>query len=169
MLQGGHPNSLGRTLEVAKIVLSDRNQLQELYRCYQSEDETVRYRVSNVFKKVFREKGDWFGDYVDNFQELIPKLQQPSAEWTLAQLHLELEDCLSEIQRIRAIEITKNQLENSNDWLVIIKSINLLEHWSKDDNSMKNWLVAKLESLNSDSRRSIRRRTEKAAKALSAC
>ena len=34
MLAGGHPNSLGRTIEVADIVLADSKRLSDLYNCY---------------------------------------------------------------------------------------------------------------------------------------
>jgi hypothetical protein len=37
MLTGGHPNSLGRTVEVVELVLADRALLGELYACYRSE------------------------------------------------------------------------------------------------------------------------------------
>ena len=52
MLTGGHPNSLGRTIEVVEIVLADRERLEELYRCYFSNDEVVRLRTSNGMKRV---------------------------------------------------------------------------------------------------------------------
>ena len=54
MLSGGHPNSLGRTLEVVQIILSEPDKLDELYSCYSSSDEVVRLRTSSVFKKYQR-------------------------------------------------------------------------------------------------------------------
>ena len=50
MLTGGHPNSLGRTVEVVALVLADRDRLGELYACYQSDDAVVRLRTSNALK-----------------------------------------------------------------------------------------------------------------------
>ena len=58
MLSGGHPNSLGRTLEVVDIVLNNKNNLIYLFECYLSNDATVRLRVSNAFKRIFRQ--NWF-------------------------------------------------------------------------------------------------------------
>ena len=55
MLTGGHPNSLGRTLEVVESVMSDRERLEDLYNCYFSEDEVVRLRTSNAIKRVTKE------------------------------------------------------------------------------------------------------------------
>lgn len=46
MLTGGHPNSLGRTVEVVDAVLADRARLARLYACYFSDDEVVRLRTS---------------------------------------------------------------------------------------------------------------------------
>jgi hypothetical protein len=46
-LTGGHPNSLGNTVEVVSDVLTDRKKLKDLIECWQSEDELVRLRVQN--------------------------------------------------------------------------------------------------------------------------
>ena len=79
MLSGGHPNSLGRTLEVVDIILNDEGSLDYLFECYLSDDATVKLRVSNAFKRIFRQNPNWFVGYVDKFQSLIPTLNQPSA------------------------------------------------------------------------------------------
>lgn len=42
ILTGGHPNSLGRTIEVVDIILEKLEKLEELFNCYFSEDEIVR-------------------------------------------------------------------------------------------------------------------------------
>ena len=51
-LKGGHPNSLGNTLEVVDAVLSNTDKMEDLFLCYQSDDETVRLRTSNAFKRI---------------------------------------------------------------------------------------------------------------------
>jgi hypothetical protein len=70
MLTGGHPNSLGRTLEVVDIVLADQGKLEELYSCY-LEDETVRLRTSNAIKRISREKPDWLVPYIGGYLPVI--------------------------------------------------------------------------------------------------
>jgi hypothetical protein len=158
MLSGGHPNSLGRTLEVVDIVLNDEDTLIHLFECYSSSDSTVRLRVSNAFKRIFRQNPNWFAVYVDKFQFLIPTLNQPSAEWTLAQLHLELCDLLTEEQTKTAIDISKEQLKNSKDWIVIIQTMNFLEKIAKEDESLSNWLVIKLDLISKDKRKTVSKR-----------
>ncbi len=155
MLKGGHPNSLGRTIEVVEIILNNKARISELFECYYSNDETVRLRVSNAFKRIFRQHRNWFIDYIDKFQQLIPTLKQPSAEWTLAQLHLEMEDLLSEEQTENAIKITKLQLIESKDWIVIIQSMNFLQHMAMKDDSLKKWLKEKLLVIAKDKRKSV--------------
>ena len=54
-LTGGHPNSLGNTVEVVNMILSDHSHFQELFECYFSDNEVVRLRVSNAMKRIFKE------------------------------------------------------------------------------------------------------------------
>lgn len=137
MLSGGHPNSLGRTPELVDIILNDKASLDSLFECYSSSDATVRLRVSNAFKRIFRQKPNWFAGYVDKFQLLIPTLNQPSAEWTLAQLHLEFCDLLTKEQTTTAINISKEQLKDSKDWIVIIPTMNFLQAMAKEDEALR--------------------------------
>ena len=44
-LKGGHPNSLGNTLEVVDAVLGNTDKMEDLFLCYQSDDETVRLEL----------------------------------------------------------------------------------------------------------------------------
>ncbi len=57
MLQGGHPNSLGRTEEVVGVVLADRARLEELFATIADPDEVVRLRVGDALEKVCRGRG----------------------------------------------------------------------------------------------------------------
>lgn len=51
MLKGGHSNSLGRTIEVVDLVLTNPEKLSDLYNCYFSEDEVVRLRILGCLKQ----------------------------------------------------------------------------------------------------------------------
>jgi hypothetical protein len=59
MLTGGHPNSLGRTIEVVDMVLANSTRLLDLYNCYFSADEIVRLRTSNAIKRISLENPEW--------------------------------------------------------------------------------------------------------------
>ena len=166
MLSGGHHNSLGRTLEVVDIVLSDQGSLDDLFKCYLSRDATVRLRVSNAFKRIFRENPTWFVGYVDKFQSLIPTLNQPSAEWTLAQLHFEFYHLLTEDQKKTAISISKEQLSHSKDWIVLIQTMNLLKKLAEEDQDLKSWLLKKLDLISKDKRKSVSKKAKEIMQSL---
>ena len=166
MLSGGHPNSLGCTLEVVDIVLNDEDTLIHLFECYSSSDSTVRLRVSNAFKRIFRQNPNWFAVYVDKFQFLIPTLNQPSAEWTLAQLHLEFCDLLTEEQKTTAINISKEQLKKSKDWIVLIQTMNFLENLAKEDEALRHWLLIKLDLISKDKRKSVSKKAKEIFQSL---
>jgi len=51
-LKGGHPNSLGNTIEVVEEVLAKNDLFNELFNCYFSNDEVVRLRTSNAMNFI---------------------------------------------------------------------------------------------------------------------
>ncbi len=57
--KGGHPNSLGNTIEIVDEVLADRTKLQSLIDTWHSDDEIVRLRVANGVRRVCVENPDW--------------------------------------------------------------------------------------------------------------
>jgi len=110
MLTGGHPNSLGRTIEVVDKVLADQSLLAELFACYRSEDPVVRLRVSNAMKRIEAERHDWLIPLIDPLIDDVGRLDQDSARWTLAQLFQRLSDDMSEDQKARAKALLKLSL-----------------------------------------------------------
>ena len=79
-LKGGHPNSLGNTLEVVDTVLGNTDKVEDLFLCYQSDDETVRLRTSNAFKRIFRAKPDLFKKWKKRFIKEVAEIDLPSAK-----------------------------------------------------------------------------------------
>lgn len=92
MLRGGHPNSLGRTVEVVEAVVSDPALFDELFGCYRSDDPVVRLRTSSAMKRIETQRHDLLVPYLDRFIDEIGALDQASAQWTLAQLFARLAD-----------------------------------------------------------------------------
>ena len=95
-LIGGHPNSLGNTLEVVDAVLGNTDKMEDLFLCYQSDDETVRLRTSNAIKRIFRAKPELFNEWKKRFIKEVAEMDQPSAKWTSIQILNELFDQLDE-------------------------------------------------------------------------
>ena len=166
MLSGGHPNSLGNTVEVVEIVLGDRALLENLYTCYFSQDEVVRLRTSNAMKRICQKQPQWLVAYIDRFLTEVSQIEQPSAQWTLAQLFARLDRYISEQQLERAKVILKHNLTNYSDWIVLNTTIETLGKWSKQDTDLSIWLKPYLEELSSDRRKSVAGRAKKIIKLL---
>jgi HEAT repeat protein len=166
MLTGGHPNSLGRTVEVVEIILKDSSRLAELYNCYFSEDEVVRLRTSNALKRICAEHPEWLVPYLDKLLSEIANIHQASAQWTLAQLLNSLTSYLSASQKQKAVKVLQRNLEQNDDWIVQNQTMQTLADWAKKDEALNSWLEPHLDKLVDDERKSVAGRAKKLRKAL---
>ena len=166
-LSGGHPNSLGNTIEVVEDVLAHPEIFDELFQCYFSKDEVVRLRVSNAMKRIEKENHALLLPYIDRFLGEIAAIDQASTQWTIAQLFDRLEKDMNAQQIQRAKAIMKHNLEHHNDWIVLNHTMQTLAGWSAKDPSLGKWLVPHLERLSNDSRKSVAKRAVKLLKQLS--
>ena len=165
-LKGGHPNSLGNTLEVVDVVLGNTDKIEDLFLCYQSDDETVRLRTSNAFKRIFRAKPELFNNWKQRFIKEVAEIDQPYAKWTSIQILNELFDQLDEKEKAQSIEICLRYLQNEKDWIVINQSLNFirnhLERFDFKDPEMMKLLIFFVD----DERKSISKNAEKLIKIL---
>ncbi len=167
MLTGGHPNSLGRTIEVVDQVLAHPGELEQLFQCYFSNDEVVRLRTSNALKRIWRQHPDWLAPYLDRFISEIALIDQASTRWTLAQLFQELDAWLSPEQRRAATHVLQRNLDESNDWLGINQTLQTLTNWAQKDAELRDWLTPYLARFSHDSRKSVSRTAAKLSRSLS--
>jgi len=154
-LSGGHPNSLGNTIEVVDEVLADGNNFDELFQCYFSSDEVVRLRVSNAMKRIAKVKKSLLVPYMDRFLTDIAAINQASTQWTLAQLFDVLHREMSSLQMNQAKEIMKENLANHQDWIVLNTTMETLGKWAKTDPSLATWMKPYVEQLTTDPRKSV--------------
>ncbi|MEO1191896.1 MAG: hypothetical protein AAFY02_09075 [Pseudomonadota bacterium] len=164
MLTGGHPNSLGRTVEVVDLVLAEPARLEELFGCYGSADAVVRLRTSSAVKRV-----EWaWHDLLLPIDRLIGEvamLDQPSAQWTLAELFAVLRGDMNAKQEAAALAIMKRNLETSKDWIVLNRTMETLADWARQESPLAIWLRPHLERLAEDPRRSVASRAAKKLRA----
>lgn len=85
-LKGGHPNSLGNTLEVVDEAFADLSLFGALFNCHFSDDEVVRLRTSNAVKRVCKAHRHVLVPYIDRLLTEIAAIDQASTQWTLANL-----------------------------------------------------------------------------------
>ena len=161
MLTGGHPNSLGRTVEVVDQVLANPARFEELFACYTSPDEVVRLRVSSAMKRIEPERRDLIMTYMDRFIEEIGALDQASAQWTIAQLFQRTRQELSPDQKSRALAIMKRNLAEHEDWIVLNISMDVLAEWAADDAQLREWMVPHVQRHAKDKRKSVAARATK--------
>lgn len=161
MLTGGHPNSLGRTIEVVDQVLADRHKFADLYQTYFSKDEIVRLRVSNGVRRVTNEHPEWLMDFMDGLQSDVAAIDQASTQWTLAILFDMTRHLQSPAQIERSLEIMKNNLAHHQDWIVLNNSMKVLFDWRDVDPGLGAWLKPHLQRLTKDTRKSVATRAQK--------
>jgi hypothetical protein len=162
MLAGGHPNSLGRTLEVVEAVLADRMRLAELIDTYASPDPVVRLRVSSALKRVEAERPDWVTAALDRLIAEVGPLDQASAQWTLAILFQRQARAMTPVQHAAALAILKRNLAENPDWIVLNTTIDTLTEWAASDADLRTWLEPHLDRLAVDPRKSVAGRARKA-------
>ncbi|MEP1123527.1 MAG: hypothetical protein ABJH68_06510 [Ilumatobacter sp.] len=155
MLSGGHPNSLGRTLEVVDAVLDDRSRLGDLYHCYFSDDKVVRLRMSSAMKRVTIEHREWTMDFVDGLQTDVAAIDQASTQWTLALIFDLLADRMSLRQHALPLEIMQGNLAHHSDWIVLNNSMKVLGSWARTDRELADWLLPHARRLARDDRTSV--------------
>ncbi|MEM9646995.1 MAG: hypothetical protein AAF969_00835 [Bacteroidota bacterium] len=165
-LTGGHPNSLGNTIEVVNDVLRHHKYFEELFNCYFSEDEVVRLRVSNAMKRIAREEKQLLLPYLNRFLTEIAQIDQASTQWTLAQLFLLLEDEMTQNQISKAKLILQNNLSNHQDWIVLNQTMETLGRWAQKDGTLAEWLEPHLARLSEDTRKSVSKKAMKTLQIL---
>ena len=160
-LKGGHPNSLGNTVEIVDEVLAENELFNELFNCYFSNDEIVRLRTSNAMKRICNAKKAILIPYIDRFLTEIAQINQSSTQWTLSQLFGMLIKDMSKKQIEQAKKIMKHNLANNSDWIVLNQTMDTLTNWAKKDADLKNWIKPHLERLTADERKSVSGRAKK--------
>lgn len=122
---GGHANSLGRAGEVVAQVLADHSRLEELYQCVSASDAWVRMRAIDTFEKVARIHPDWCKEYVDRILADHITSTQPSIQWHMAELFVDLP--LTTTQTTRAAQWIEATLDSQQiDWIVAVNCMKAL-------------------------------------------
>ena len=160
-LKGGHPNSLGNTIEIVEEVLEKPSEFDTFFRCWFSDDELVRLRVSNGVKRIYKEAPQLVVPYLDKLLHEIASIDQPSTQWTIAELFSWMKEEMTDEQTALATSIMKHNLEKHDDWIVLNHTMQILSDWAEDDPELKLWMKPHLERLSADSRKSVSKRAGK--------
>ena len=161
LLSGGHPNSLGNTVQVVERVLETPHLFKSLFDCYSSDDEVVRMRVSNAMKRVARANRALVVPYIDRFLNEVGRIDQASAKWSLAQLFLLLEKDMTALQRQKATDLMIYNLEHHSDWIVLNMTMETLGKWVEKDPGIAKAIKVRVSELTEDPRKSVAKKASK--------
>ncbi len=164
----GDTNTLGRAIEVFDAVKQDPSRVQEVFDLYFQPDQWVRLRSSNVLRRLWREDPTWVEPFIARWIDEVSGIDQPSVQWTFAQIVHECSQFFDQGQMARSLQIVKGYLQNSDDWIVLNTSINTLAGAAKDDASLRAYLLPKLQKLSTHPKKSVASRAKKSLQMLRA-
>lgn len=154
-LSGGHPNSLGDTVAVVEDILGRKASLDELIKCYRSDDEVVRLRVSNAMKRIALSEKELLLPYLDDILKDISQIDQASTQWTIARLFIVYRDVMNNEQRDLAEAIMMKNLKEHQDWIVLNESMKSMTEWVNHHPKQESAIKELLERHTHDKRRSV--------------
>lgn len=164
---GGKTNSLGRAREVIEIVLKDKSRLDELYDCLSHEDAWVRMRAADALEKVCRQHPDWLIPYVDRLQKDFSASEQPSIQWHLAEIYIQVK--LTESQKKTAMNWLSDLLSSKDvDWIVAANSMKALAYFNKNGDFPTDKLLPLLKVQQKHKSNAVVKRANKLLSELSA-
>ena len=86
MLQGGDRRSIGKSNQVAKLILSNPKRFSELIECLWSEDPLVRMRAADAAEKVTVELPELLRPYKQELLGLLAEAEEIELRWHLAMM-----------------------------------------------------------------------------------
>ena len=112
LLKGKDRRSIGRSNEVAALVLRQPRRFQELVKCLWSDDPVLRMRGADAAEKVSAQKPRLLDPFKAELLGLLSEVEQKELRWHLALMIPRL--ALTGRERVRASEEFKRYLEDSS-------------------------------------------------------
>jgi hypothetical protein len=123
------------------------------------DDEIVRMRASDALEKVSRERPDLLDRFAKRLLTDVPKVDQPSVQWHLAQMLPRLR--LSPIDRRRAVAVLKRNLDHHDDWIVVNLTLEALADFARQNPRLRTELLELLDVYEDDQHKSVASRAKK--------
>jgi HEAT repeat protein len=120
MLGGGDRRSIGKSNQVAKLILSEPKRFSELIECLWNEDPIVRLRAADAAEKITVSRPELLKPYKRELLGLLAEAEQIELRWHLAMMVPRL--MLSRAESGRASAILRRYLEGRSS---IVKTLAL--------------------------------------------
>jgi hypothetical protein len=134
MLHGSDRRSIGRSDEVAKLVLKQPKLFRELIACLWHDDPVIRMRAADAAEKVSAQKPGLLARYKSQLLGLLAETTQIELRWHLAQMIPRLQ--LTSRERQRAAESLRRYLDDRSS-IVRTWSLNALAELSQHDATLR--------------------------------
>jgi hypothetical protein len=110
LLKGGDRRSIGKSNQIAKLILSDPKRFAELVECLWNEDPIVRMRAADAAEKVTVTRPELLNPHKQELLGLLDEAEQIELRWHLAVMVPRLS--LSAAERARAAGSLQRYLED---------------------------------------------------------
>lgn len=110
MLKGGDRRSIGKSNQIAQLVLSEPKRFAELFECLWDDDPIVRMRASDAAEKVTAARPELLNAHKRELLGLLYQAEQIELRWHLALMVPRLS--LSGTERARAAAALQRYLED---------------------------------------------------------
>jgi len=110
MLKGGDRRSIGKSNQIAQLVLSEPQRFAELVECLWGEDPIVRMRAADAAEKVTVTRPELLNPHKQELLGLLDEAEQIELRWHLALMVPRLS--LSGTERARAAAALQRYLED---------------------------------------------------------
>lgn len=120
MLQGTDKRSIGRSDEVARLVLKQQHRFPELIKCLWNDNSILRMRAADAAEKVSGQKPRLLDRYKAELLGLLAEAEQIELRWHLAAMVTRLR--LTPRERHRAVAALQHYLDDRSS---IVKTFTL--------------------------------------------
>ena len=166
LLSGGDPRTLRNVDLVIETVLANPTLVADLVASVQDDDEVVRMRAGDALEKVCRAQPEFVQPHVQTLLGPIAAIDQSSVRWHVAQMLGVLQ--LEEDERQRALAALRDNLDNSNDWIVLNCTLDTLATLARNDPKLIPELRGYLRRFQTSTHRSVVSQSTRLLKELDA-
>jgi hypothetical protein len=163
VLKGGDRRSIGKSNQIAKLVLSEPARFAELFKCLWDKDPIVRMRAADAAEKVTVTHPEFLQPHKQELLGLLAEAEQIELRWHLALMAPRLE--LTALERQRAAKTLWRYLDDHSS-IVKTFALQALADLAKRDASLAEIAKSTLEESLQTGTAAIKARARKLLKEI---
>ena len=154
-LAAGKPNSLGNTLNVVRTVTGEPKRFPQLLALLLHPEPLVAMRAMNAIKRLMQGDSAFFHPHRASLVKEYSKTRHNVVKLGLITLYFDFtkEFTAIELRRIKAL--TLKWMGQTDDWMILVQGLKLLEKLAKRDPKFKSKVVEVAKPLQKDARKAV--------------